>query len=106
ADVSDLPKSLDELERLLRIPQPNADRVAQAARKVIRQIDTPLLEKLANLRYDAKSLVLAYRRDLENAPRAASKGNWDAASQLYLAIAALDDGKHDPELGPVIRELL
>ena len=106
ADAPNLLQALDELDRLLRMPYPNSALVAEAARKAISQIDTPLLEKLASVRYDAKSLALAYRKDLENVQRAAAKDNWDAVSQLYLAIAALEDGKQDPQLGPVIRELL
>jgi hypothetical protein len=106
ADAPALLHALDELDRLLRMPYPNSALVAEAARKAISRIDTPLLERLASVRYDARSLALAYRKDLENVQRAAAKGNWDAVSQLYLAVAALEDGKQEQKLGSVIRELL
>ncbi len=105
-DAPDLVKALDDLDGLLRVPYPNASRVADTAQKASQQIDTPLLQKLASLRTDAKSLALAYRKDLENGPRAATNANWDAASQLYLALAALQEGRRDPAIDAVIRELI
>jgi hypothetical protein len=106
ADAPALSKDLDELARWLRKPRPDASRVAEAAHKAIRQIDTPLLEKLAGLHYDSRSLAVSYRRNLEEDHEAGAKWRWDAVSQLYLALAALQEGKQDPQLDAVIRKLL
>jgi hypothetical protein len=105
ADAPALLKAFEELDRLLRMPRPNSALVVDAARKAS-QIDRRWLEKLASGNYDAKALALAYRRDLEDGQRAAATGSWDAASQFYLAMAALEEGQQDPQLRPVIRELL
>jgi hypothetical protein len=105
ADVPELLPALDELGRLLEMPNPKAPLVIAQARKTIKPIDSRLLKNLAGANYDARSPAKAYRSRLEN-PLSA-EASWDVASQLYLALAALtDDGKQDPKLDPAIRDLL
>jgi hypothetical protein len=106
ADVPELVSALDDLGRLLRLPNPNGDLVITRARKAIGEIKDRLLPNAIRRHYEARSLAKAFRRRLEKPELAAAEVNWDAAAQLYLALAALtDDGKQDAKLEPVIRDL-
>jgi hypothetical protein len=105
ANVPDLLRSLDELDRVMRKPSPDKDLVAVEAQKAVRQINGVLLKKLSSVRPDATSLALAYRRNLANVKLAVTQGNWDSAAQLYLALAALEAERHDPQINAVIHEL-
>lgn len=88
ADMS-FRKSLDSLETVMRQPAPNRARVAELSKETLAELK-PLQARLEN--WDAAApqrWLAAFAQD----KRFAGDPSWDAATQLYLAIHALDPSR-------------
>lgn len=82
-------KSLDSLEAVMRQPSPNRAQVAEHSRNVLAELQ-PLLNRQET--WDAgapQRWLAAFAKD----KRLTDDPSWDAATQLYLAIHALDPSR-------------
>src|SRR5260370_8754404 len=99
-NASEVLKSVGQLDGEMRRASPNPDSVACTARQAAEQMDR-LLHQFGSVQLEARSLAKVYGRDWEERDRAASNVNWDAAGQLYLALAALTHAKPHRDVNPV-----
>lgn len=87
--IGDGMKSLDSLEAVMRQPSPNRAQVAEHSRKVLAELKT-LQARVED--WDAgapQRWLAAFAKD----KRLTDDPSWDAATQLYLAIHALDPSR-------------
>src|SRR5262249_44991025 len=95
----------NRLNGSMRTPYPVKAVVAEEATAAANQM-RKLANKLGAMPLDARSLAAAYLKDSKDGWVAALEENWDSAAQLYLALAALSDGKNDQPVDFAVQKLL
>jgi hypothetical protein len=100
---------LGDLRKLMQSPSPDARKVPDAARGIVRRIDGVLGAVQPGRLVDGGRPRDTLERILAVGEQRAGGMSWDEAAQLYLALAALENELNDLDRGrspPAVRERL